>query len=80
MGSYKDVKIHVKESCHFNPTFRTFSDKPNDDLFQIDVAYPAKKPRLSEMKKRKANALKPLKGFAALENTSKVQDPIVKRY
>lgn len=59
----------------------TFSEKKDEDLFQVDVSSSAtpKKKVLSEKQKRKANALKPLRSLAALENTSKVQDPIVKR-
>ncbi|KAH8414743.1 hypothetical protein KR215_001619 [Drosophila sulfurigaster] len=58
----------------------TFKDKADDELFVVEGS-PAK-PALSLLsikQKRKMNALKPMRSLQALENTSKVQDPIVKR-
>lgn len=59
----------------------TFSEKKDEDLFEVDTSSSTlpKKKALTEKQKRKANALKPLKSLSGLENTSKVQDPIVKR-
>lgn len=34
---------------------------------------------LTAKQKRKLNALKPMRTYLAMENTSKVEDPIVKR-
>ncbi|XP_055844086.1 ribosome biogenesis protein NOP53 [Episyrphus balteatus] len=76
----KDVEDFLEEQ-RAEERIGTFSEKKDEDLFQIDVSSSAKpkKKFLTEKQKRKANALKPLRTFAALENTSKVQDPIVKR-
>ncbi|XP_030567398.1 ribosome biogenesis protein NOP53 [Drosophila novamexicana] len=58
----------------------TFTDKQNEDLFVVDASPLKTAPsQLSVKKKRKLNALKPMRSHQALENTSKVQDPIVKR-
>lgn len=58
----------------------TFEDKTDQELFQVDViSLEPKKKVLTEKQKRKLNALKPLRSLQVLENTSKVQDPIVKR-
>lgn len=61
---------------------RKISEKPNDELFIIDKApLPAKKKRgfltLREKREKLRNSIP--KCFLALENTSKVQDPITKR-
>lgn len=58
----------------------TFTDKKDDDLFVVDSSPLKAAPVLLTIKqKRKLNALKPMRTYQALENTSKVQDPIVKR-
>ncbi|XP_055911173.1 ribosome biogenesis protein NOP53 [Eupeodes corollae] len=76
----KDVEDFLEEQ-RTEERIGKFSEKKDEDLFQIDVSSTAPKKRqiLSEKQKRKANALKPLRSLAALENTSKVQDPIAKR-
>ncbi|ALC49639.1 CG1785 [Drosophila busckii] len=58
----------------------TFEEKQDADLFTIDAS-PLKAPPslLSIKQKRKLNAKKPMRTHLALENTSKVQDPIVSR-
>lgn len=48
-------------------------------MFQVDVAEKPKKQKLSVREIRKLRAQKPPRCFQALENTSKVQDPITKR-
>ncbi|XP_034109300.1 ribosome biogenesis protein NOP53 [Drosophila albomicans] len=58
----------------------TFKDKADDELFVVEGS--TAKPALSLLsikQKRKMNALKPMRSLQALENTSKVEDPIVKR-
>jgi len=59
----------------------TFTDKQDEDLFVLDTSAdkPAKAAVLSVKQKRKLNAKKPMRSHQALENTSKVQDPIAKR-
>ncbi|KAH8303430.1 hypothetical protein KR059_010990 [Drosophila kikkawai] len=58
----------------------TFADKKDEDLFVQDATpQKAKTTVLSVKQKRKLNAQKPMRSHQALENTSKVQDPIVKR-
>ncbi|EDV99605.1 ribosome biogenesis protein NOP53 [Drosophila grimshawi] len=58
----------------------TFTDKQNEDLFMVDSSPEKSAPSVQTVKqKRKLNALKPMRSHQALENTSKVQDPIVKR-
>ncbi|KAH8235431.1 hypothetical protein KR032_000181 [Drosophila birchii] len=58
----------------------TFADKKDEDLFVEDASpQKAKITALSVKQKRKLNAKKPMRSHQALENTSKVQDPIVKR-
>ncbi|TDG40654.1 hypothetical protein AWZ03_012926 [Drosophila navojoa] len=58
----------------------TFTDKQNEDLFVVDASPLKTAPsQLTIKQKRKLNALKPMRSHQALENTSKVQDPIVKR-
>lgn len=60
--------------------FRTFEDKTDQELFQVDVIpIEPKKKALTEKQKRKLNAKRPLRSLQSLENTSKVQDPIKKR-
>ncbi|KAH8304726.1 hypothetical protein KR044_007262 [Drosophila immigrans] len=56
----------------------TFKDKADEELFVVEGS-PVKPALLSIKQKRKLNALKPMRSHQALENTSKVQDPIVKR-
>ncbi|EDX02218.1 ribosome biogenesis protein NOP53 [Drosophila yakuba] len=58
----------------------TFADKPDEDLFVVDSSLQKSKPTvLSVKQKRKLNAKKPMRTYQALENTSRVQDPIAKR-
>ncbi|XP_037937276.1 ribosome biogenesis protein NOP53-like [Teleopsis dalmanni] len=58
----------------------TVADKPDEELFILDGESVAqKRSALTEKQKRKVNAKKPLRSLNALINTSKVQDPIVKR-
>ncbi|XP_030378739.1 ribosome biogenesis protein NOP53 [Scaptodrosophila lebanonensis] len=58
----------------------TFADKKDADLFVVDATPQKVKPIiLTPKEKRKLNAKKPMRSHQALENTSKVQDPIVKR-
>ncbi|KAJ6638806.1 Ribosome biogenesis protein NOP53 [Pseudolycoriella hygida] len=53
------------------------SDKPDHELFFVDTT--PKKQRLTARGRRKINAAKPSRSLLALENLSKVPDPIVKR-
>ncbi|KAH8317053.1 hypothetical protein KR074_001263 [Drosophila pseudoananassae] len=58
----------------------TFTDKQDKDLFVVDATPQKTKATLLSVKqKRKLNAKKPMRSYQALENTSKVEDPIVKR-
>ncbi|XP_017042043.1 ribosome biogenesis protein NOP53 [Drosophila ficusphila] len=58
----------------------TFTDKQDEDLFVLDSSPQKAKPTvLSVKQKRKLNAKKPMRTYQALENTSRVQDPIAKR-
>ncbi|KAM8721356.1 hypothetical protein ACLKA7_007257 [Drosophila subpalustris] len=58
----------------------TFTHKKDEDLFTVDSTPLKAVPQLLTIRqKRKLNALKPMRSHQALENTSKVQDPIVKR-
>ncbi|KAH8416760.1 hypothetical protein KR222_003285 [Zaprionus bogoriensis] len=58
----------------------TFSEKHNDELFVVDASPLKPAPTLlSAKQKRKLNALKPMRTYQAMVNTSKVEDPIVKR-
>ncbi|XP_011202330.1 ribosome biogenesis protein NOP53 [Bactrocera dorsalis] len=58
----------------------SFAEKKDDELFMVDATPLKHKPAiLTEKQKRKLNAKKPLRSLEALNNTSKVQDPIVKR-
>lgn len=61
--------------------YSSFKEKEDDELFMVD-ATPLKHKQavITERQKRKLNAKKPLRSLEALNNTSKVQDPIVKRY
>lgn len=54
------------------------SDKPDDELFVVDTT--PKKQKVTARVQRKLNASKPPRSFLGLENTSKVVDPIVKRF
>lgn len=54
------------------------SDKRDDELFVIDTT--PKKQKVTARAQRKLNAAKPPRSLLGLENTSKVQDPIVKRF
>ncbi|XP_016992867.2 ribosome biogenesis protein NOP53 [Drosophila takahashii] len=60
----------------------TFTDKQDEDLFVLDAS-PEKSGKsaavLSVKQRRKLNAKRPMRTYQALENTSKVQDPIAKR-
>lgn len=60
--------------------YRKISDKANDELFVVDTK-PAKRKKglltLQEKREKLRNSFP--KGFTALINTSKVQDPIAKR-
>lgn len=76
-SNIKDVEDFLDEQRQ-EERIGTFTEKKDEELFQVDVQVPVKK-ILSEKKKRKGNARRPLKSLQALENTSKVQDPIVKR-
>ncbi|XP_075158869.1 ribosome biogenesis protein NOP53 [Haematobia irritans] len=58
----------------------SFEEKTDQELFKIDVTpTETKRKALTEKQKRKLNAKKSLRSLQSLENTSKVQDPIVKR-
>ncbi|XP_016984720.1 ribosome biogenesis protein NOP53 [Drosophila rhopaloa] len=58
----------------------TFTDKQDEDLFVLDASpQKTKATVLSVKQKRKLNAKKPMRSHQALENTSRVQDPIAKR-
>lgn len=58
----------------------SFAEKKDDELFTVDATpLKYKLAILTEKQKRKINAKKPLRSLEALNNTSKVQDPIVKR-
>ncbi|XP_017150837.1 ribosome biogenesis protein NOP53 [Drosophila miranda] len=58
----------------------TFTEKQDEDLFVLDSTPLKAKPTVLSIKqKRKLNAKKPMRTFQPMENTSKVQDPIVKR-
>ncbi|TMW53390.1 hypothetical protein DOY81_001512 [Sarcophaga bullata] len=75
----KDVEEYLEEQRQ-EERIGTFEDKTDQELFQVDVTpTESNKKILTEKQKRKLNAKKPMKSFQALENTSKVQDPIVKR-
>ncbi|XP_037816979.1 ribosome biogenesis protein NOP53 [Lucilia sericata] len=76
----KDVEEYLEEQRQ-EERIGTFEDKADQELFQVDVAPSEanKKKLLTEKQKRKLNAKKPMKSYQILENTSKVQDPIVKR-
>ncbi|XP_013109901.2 ribosome biogenesis protein NOP53 [Stomoxys calcitrans] len=74
-----DVEEYLEEQRQ-EERIGSFTEKADQELFKVDVipAEPKKK-ILTEKQKRKLNAKKPLRSFQSLENTSKVQDPIVKR-
>ncbi|XP_073829414.1 ribosome biogenesis protein NOP53 [Musca autumnalis] len=76
----QDVEEYLEEQRQ-EERIGSFTEKKDEELFKIDVTpADAKKPTvLTEKQKRKLNAKKPLRSWQALENTSKVQDPIVKR-
>ncbi|XP_061401807.1 ribosome biogenesis protein NOP53 [Musca vetustissima] len=76
----QDVEEYLEEQRQ-EERIGTFTEKKDEELFKIDVTpADAKKPTaLTEKQKRKLNAKKPLRSLQVLENTSKVQDPIVKR-
>ncbi|KAM7349283.1 ribosome biogenesis protein NOP53 [Cochliomyia hominivorax] len=76
----KDVEEYLEEQRQ-EERIGTFEDKTDQELFQVDVTPSEvnKKKLLTEKQKRKLNAKKPMRSFQSLENTSKVQDPIVKR-
>lgn len=54
------------------------SDKPDDELFVYDTT--PKKQKLTARAQRKLTGSKPPRSFLGMENTSKVLDPIVKRF
>jgi len=71
------IRNHSFAYCAY---YRTFADKQDEDLFVVDSSLPKTKATvLSVKQKRKLNAKKPMRSYQALENTSKVQDPIAKR-
>ncbi|XP_005189217.2 ribosome biogenesis protein NOP53 [Musca domestica] len=76
----QDVEEYLEEQRQ-EERIGSFTEKKDEELFKIDVTpTDVKKPSvLTEKQKRKLNAKKPLRSLQALENTSKVQDPIVKR-
>ncbi|KAH8387248.1 hypothetical protein KR093_005873 [Drosophila rubida] len=58
----------------------SFKDKKDEELFVVESSPTKTAPALlSNKQKRKMNALKPMRTYQALVNTSKVQDPIAKR-
>lgn len=62
------------------PSHSTFTEKQDEELFVVDASPLKPAPTvLTAKQKRKLNALKPMRTYLAMENTSKVEDPIVKR-
>lgn len=66
------------ETSRLDERIGKVSDKPDEELFVIDKT--PKKQKLTARAQRKLNASKPPRSFLGLENTSKVPDPIVKRF
>ncbi|XP_036317980.1 ribosome biogenesis protein NOP53 [Rhagoletis pomonella] len=75
----KDVEEYLEDQRQ-EERVGSFAEKEDDELFMVD-ATPLKHKQvvITEKQKRKLNAKKPLRSLEALNNTSKVQDPIVKR-
>lgn len=66
------------ESSRLEERIGQVSDKPDDELFVIDKT--PKKQKLTARAQRKLTASKLPRSLLGLENTSKVPDPIVKRF
>ncbi|XP_067635903.1 ribosome biogenesis protein NOP53 [Eurosta solidaginis] len=74
----KDVEEFLEDKRQ-EERIGSYADKKDEDLFIEDTLSKRKQPVITEKRKRKLNAQKPLRSLEALNNTSKVQDPIVKR-
>ncbi len=66
------------ETSRADERIGTVSDKPDDELFVVDKT--PKKQKLTARAQRKLTGSKPPRSFLGMENTSKVLDPIVKRF
>ncbi|XP_053948354.1 ribosome biogenesis protein NOP53 [Anastrepha ludens] len=75
----KDVEEFLEEQRQ-EERVGSFTEKKDDELFIVDATpLKPKQTFLTAKQKRKLNAKKPLRSLEALNNTSKVQDPIAKR-
>uniref|UniRef100_A0A7G3AW24 Ribosome biogenesis protein NOP53 n=1 Tax=Lutzomyia longipalpis TaxID=7200 RepID=A0A7G3AW24_LUTLO len=67
------------ESSRLEERIGTFKDVADSQLFQVDKTPSKKSQKESAKEKRRQNAARPLKCLQALENTSKVGDPLKAR-
>lgn len=75
-------RLRYQLIIHSHPTHRKVAEKSDAELFQVDTKPQRKKVKkigLTRLEKRKLLLNQTPKCFAALENDSKVTDPIAKR-